>query len=171
MGDIEKAFSQAQSLMVCHDEERIYGLQLTIKMHRFIYRNEEMLIEESELLDYYDNIDKLVKDAKPKRMSLIGSTTANCDVTSVSELGQVEKIVVYSDDTGIRGLELKLTNGSANFYGSSSQAPTMEMKEYHFEHGKQLLGIYGKIAYEPGNVRRDTLLTLGFFRDECSDTM
>ena len=56
-------------------------------MHRFIYRNEEMLIEESELLDYYNNIDKLVQDAKPKRMSLIGSMTANCDVTSVSELG------------------------------------------------------------------------------------
>ena len=78
---------------------------------------------------------------------------------------------MYSDDTGIRGLELKLTNGSANSYGSSSQAATMEMKEYHFEHGKQLLGIYGKISYEPGNVRDDTLLTLGFFRDECSDTM
>jgi len=27
------------------------------------------------------------------------------------------------------------------------------------------------VAYEPGNVNGDQLLTLGFFRDECSDTM
>ena len=140
-------------------------------MHRFIYRNEEMLIENFELVDYYDNIDKLVEDAKPRRMSLIGSMTGNCDVASIFEFGSVKKIVVYSDDTGIRGLELNLTNDSTNSYGSSPQAATMEAKEFHFEHGMQLLGIYGKIAYEPGNVGGDTLFTLGFFRDECSDTM
>ena len=34
-----------------------------------------------------------------------------------------------------------------------------------------MLGIHGKVAYEPGNVNGDKLLTVGFYRDECSDSM
>jgi len=60
MGNVEKEFSQAQSLTVCHDLERIHGLQLTIKMHRFTYFDEEVLIKRYQLQDYYDHIDEMV---------------------------------------------------------------------------------------------------------------
>jgi len=45
MGDTEKEFSMAQALTVCHDRERVHGLQLTLKMHRYYYFDEEMMIE------------------------------------------------------------------------------------------------------------------------------
>ena len=67
-------------------------------------------------------------------------------------------------------MKMKLTNGSQFFYGSAYDKQTMTMQEFHFERGRQLLGIHGKVAYERGNPRGDILLTLGFFRDECSDT-
>ena len=45
------------------------------------------------------------------------------------------------------------------------------MKQYDFEEGKQLLGIYGRVAIDKylGD-QTDKLLSLGFFRDECSAT-
>lgn len=54
MGGVEKEFSMAESLKVCHNQDRILGLQLTIKMHRYYYRNEKMLIDKYQLNDYYD---------------------------------------------------------------------------------------------------------------------
>ena len=53
MGNIEKEFSMTQAMTVCHDEERIHGIRLTLKMHRYKYNNEQKLIEENDLGDAY----------------------------------------------------------------------------------------------------------------------
>ena len=64
---------------------------------------------------------------------------------------------------------MRLSNGNKFEYGTKDLA-SLESESYNFAQGKQLLGIHGKVAYEPQNVVGDTLLTLGFFRDECSAT-
>lgn len=61
-----------QSLKVCHDTDRILGLQLTVKMHRFFYKNEQMLIGKYQLNDYYKKVDRMVADAEPRVMTPIG---------------------------------------------------------------------------------------------------
>lgn len=60
MGNIEKEFSMAQALTVCHDDERIHGLRLTLKMHRFKYKDEQKLIKKFKIQDKYDQIDQMV---------------------------------------------------------------------------------------------------------------
>lgn len=77
---------------------------------------------------------------------------------------------MYSDDTGIRAMTMKLSNGNQYDYGSDD-LEVLSMEKFSFENGKQLMGLHGKVGYEPGNVNGDTLLTLGFFKDECSDSM
>lgn len=155
---------------MCHDRERVYGLQLTIKMHRFGYIDEDLLIGKFELQSYYEHVDRVIKEAKPRRMTLIGTTSRNCEHTDIFKYGSVKDIWVYSDETGVRSMQMKLTNGNEYDYGSDDRYE-LAVNKFSFEEGKQLLGMHGKVAFEPGNVSGDKLLTLGFFRDECSDSM
>ena len=46
MNTIEKEYSVPYELMVCHDEQGVYGLQLSLIMHRFPFEGEEKLIKE-----------------------------------------------------------------------------------------------------------------------------
>ena len=46
----------------------------------------------------------------------------------------------------------------------------LRMMEYDFENGAQILGIFGKVAFDENEVNGDELLTIGFFKDECSAT-
>ena len=79
MSEIEKEFSMAQAMTVCHDADRVYGIQLTVKLHRFYYINEEILIKKFGLEDYYAQISELAETAKPRRMTMIGTTASDCE--------------------------------------------------------------------------------------------
>ena len=83
MGNVEKEFSMPQQMTVCHDSDRIHGLRLTLKMHRYKYRNEAELIEEYDIQDAYDQIDKLIADSKPRLMTLVGSEQGDCEVVEI----------------------------------------------------------------------------------------
>ena len=125
MGDIEKEFSEAQSIYVCHDEERIYGLRLTIQMHRENYFDEDVIIKKHNLQDYFNHIDQFVQEAKPRRMTLIGSVNQNCTNNNIFQYGQVKTIQVFSDGTGIRGMIMKLTNANQYGFGKAFDPETM----------------------------------------------
>ena len=46
----------------------------------------------------------------------------------------------------------------------------MTEEKFEFKDGNQLLGIYGKVTFDPSDELPDDLVTIGFFRDECSMT-
>ena len=76
-------------------------------------------------------------------MTLIGSSSLNCEETDIFRFGSVKNIWVYSDDSGIRALEMKLTNGSKFDYGTQKDLDSLAVEEFEFDKGKQLLGLYG----------------------------
>ncbi len=47
-----------KEIQICHDEDRVYGLQLTLKMHRFKYREEEETIEKFGLQNTFKALDE-----------------------------------------------------------------------------------------------------------------
>ena len=82
-------------------------------------------------------------------MSFIGSKDGECETQDIFTKGSVRHIWVYSDDTGIRSLRMKLTDGETFEYGQTAAEVATEdlvLKEFAFEQGKQLLGIHGKVA-------------------------
>ena len=113
-------------MMVCHDSERIYGLQLTLKMHRFYYRNEMTIIKKYKLEQYYDHVNEMVAQATPRRMSLIGNTSRNCEYQSLKSQGNVQNIWIYSDRTGVRAMKMKLTSGMKFNYGTDDRSGLTE---------------------------------------------
>lgn len=168
MGNVEKEFSMPQQMTVCHDSDRIHGLRLMLKMHRYKYRNEAELIKEYDIQDAYDQIDKLIADSKPRRMTLVGSGTGKCEIVEVFRYGHMRNIEVFFDDSGVRALKMQLTNGKKLSFGAEIQSKKFESDLFEFQKGQQLLGIHGKVGY--GASQPERLLTLGFFKDECSDT-
>ncbi len=67
---------------------------------------------------------------------------------------------------------MKLTDGETFEYGQTAAEVENEdlvKQEFSFEQGKQLLGIHGKVAVNKKETKM-RLVSLGFFRDECSDT-
>ena len=66
-------------------------------MHRYFYQNEQMIIEKYQLQDYYEHIDTMMQNATPRRMSLIGNTSRNCEHQNIFDFGSVRDIWVYSD--------------------------------------------------------------------------
>jgi hypothetical protein len=54
MGGLEKEYSMPQEMTVCHDEERIYGLRLMLRMFRYKYRGEQELIDKYGIQDAYN---------------------------------------------------------------------------------------------------------------------
>ena len=90
-------------------------------MHRFYYRNEQMIIDKHRLQDYYDMVDAAVRSATPRRMSLVGNRSFNCETQEIFQYGSVRNIWVYSDETGIRSMKMKLTNGNEYDYGTNQR--------------------------------------------------
>jgi len=166
MGAVEREFSRAQELLVCHDETRVHGLQLTLKMHRYKYQNEADVIDKYALAQYFDSVDKIVADSTPRKMKFVGTVSPKCDTTVIFKYGSVKDIVVYSDASGVRSLSMQLTNGMRFNYGATAHSSNFRSKKFSFEQGKQLVGIHGTVSPQSLN-----LMTLGFFRAECSDTM
>lgn len=86
-------------------------------MHRFKYQEEEQTIKKYALQDTFKQLDETIKVSKPNLMSFIGSKDGKCETQDIFSKGSVRNIWVTSDDTGIRSLELKLTDGETFEYG------------------------------------------------------
>ena len=71
---------------------------------------------------------------------------------------------MFYDDTGVRSLYMRLTNGDLYRFGNLKVAE-LEVMEFDFHKGSQMLGIYGKVGFDG---EKERLLTLGFFKDDCS---
>ena len=77
------------SLMVCADEERIWGLQLTLAMKRSIFEGEEELIEKYGKQDYIASLDKMIDGSIPRKMEFIGSPgPGTCTTTMFQKTGR-----------------------------------------------------------------------------------
>ena len=83
MGNTEKEFSMPQEITVCHDENRIYGMRLTLKMHRFKYRDQEEIALELEQTEMLERIDSIIQAAQPREMSMIGSAASRCETANI----------------------------------------------------------------------------------------
>ena len=102
-------------------------------------------------------------------MSLIGSLSDNCAITKIYIRGTVHIIKVYTDISGVRALYMKLTNGREYKYGKKDNLD-LTVTQFDFEKGAQMLGVYGRVVFDNQEIEPDELLTLGFYRDECSMT-
>jgi len=100
-------------------------------------------------------------------MNLIGSLSKNCETKRIFKKGSdksISVIQVFYDDTGVRSLYMRLTNGEFYRFGNLNVAELKEI-EFGFHKGSQMLGIYGKVGFDG---EKERLLTLGFFKDDCS---
>lgn len=105
-------------------------------------------------------------------MSLIGSTEGECETTEIFIRGSVHYITVLSDPTGVRALKVKLTNGRTFEYGKQvgDEESNLTETSFSFEDGAQLLGVFGKVSFDAKEKKEDKLVSVGFFRDDCSMT-
>ena len=166
MSLVEKEYSVPWEMTICHDEERIHGMQLTLKMHRD---------EELELTsDYLEKIDQLIKDSEPRRMELVGSNSEKCETLFIyAAKHELANIKVFWDDSGVRALEFYMSDLQKYSYGLKASKDRYEGHESEiidFSDRNQLLGLFGKVEVDETGDSPDKLLTLGFFKDECSIT-
>ena len=89
----------------------------------------------------------MIENSPPRRMSLIGSLSANCETTKIYIRGTVHTLKVYTDISGVRALYMKLTNGREYKYGKKDNLDLV-VTQFNFEKGAQLLGIYGKVVFD-----------------------
>ncbi len=120
---------------------RVYGLQLSLKMHRYKYREEEQVIKQFALEDTFEMLDETIKDYKPTLMSFIGSKDGQCETLDIFNKGAVNHIWVTSDGSGIRTLEVNLTDGETYSYGkqltvADADIDDLNVYEFPFEQGK-----------------------------------
>jgi len=73
MGDTEKEYSYAQALKVCHNKDKVNALQLTLKMHRYSYSNEDALVDQLKLNSYFAAVDERIAASPPRQMNMIGT--------------------------------------------------------------------------------------------------
>ena len=81
----EKEFAVPHSMMICHMDDRIFGVQLVLGFKRDKFDGEDELIEKYDEAEGYKELDEWISNASPRRMSLIGNTGeeegAKCDWT------------------------------------------------------------------------------------------
>ena len=66
---------------------------------------------------------------------MIGTTSRDCEHTDIFKYGSVKDIWVYSDETGIRSMKMKLTNGNEYDYGTNDLVD-LAINKFNFEQGK-----------------------------------
>ena len=118
---------------------------------------------------HLDHVDAVIEESTPRRMDLIGSVSMNCDTIKVFEQGTIDKLTVYFDGLGVRALNIHLSNSRSYDFGHAP-ADWLQEKSFDFSQGRQIIGVFGKVVFDPEEENSDQLLTLGFYRDECSAT-
>ena len=83
-------------------------------------------------------------------MNFIGFLSKNCETLRIFKEGSdtsISLIQVFYDDTGVRSLYMRLTNGDLYRYGNLNVAG-LKVMEFDFHKGSQMLGIYGKVGFD-----------------------
>ena len=63
MGTTEKEYSVPHELVVCHDEDRIHGVRLSLTMHRWPFEGEEELLtsDYGQGADIIEHLDDMIE--------------------------------------------------------------------------------------------------------------
>lgn len=181
MGLTEKEFSMPYSMKICHDASRIFGLQLTLAMNRIPFENEQQLIDQYGRQDYIDELDRMIQVSSPRRMKFIGKTGADEGATCETrrffrdnKFSQVYEIIVGTDRTGVRSVQLVLmhdeehTENEVLQYGYEHHSG--DSTKYQFRQGMQLLGISSRIFFDSSGEMPERLISLDFFTNHCART-
>ena len=190
----EKEYSIPYSLLICHNDHSIFGLQLTLAMYREEFDGEAELIEDYDQEKYFAELDDIIEDSPPRRMNFIGGLGrefgAKCETIKFAKtlhgagmnlgdakIGQgfskLDEINVYTDSQGIRSLDMTIAHnndraGDIEVMKFGHQPPEGDHFNYEFFHGKQLMGIEGWIEIDPSGEKEDRLMALDFFGDMCA---
>ena len=106
MGKIEKEFWVPWLLMVCSDDMRVYGLQLTLKL-----RDQDMKKLHEDQKEEWERIRNDMSGHGVHRMNVIGSETGKCHKIPISRNDDADKLLsllVAVDETGVRTLNINL---------------------------------------------------------------
>lgn len=79
MYPIETQYSMPSEMVVCHDSQGIYGLQLTLKQQKYAYPNEEEMLEEYGIEKTIKVIDESILRSEKRILDLIGSKSEVCE--------------------------------------------------------------------------------------------
>ena len=190
----EKEYSIPYSLLICHNDHYIFGLQLTLAMYREEFEGEAKLIEDYDKEEYFKELDEIIDDSPPRRMNFIGSLGrdqgAKCETIMFSKtvhgegvnigdhrIGQgfskLDEINVYTDSQGIRSFDMTVAHndgraGDVEVMKFGHQPAEGDHFNYEFFSGKQLMGIEGWVEIDPTGVADDRLMALDFFGDFCA---
>lgn len=190
----EKEYSIPYSLLICHTDDGISGLQLTLAMYREEFEGEAELIEDYDKEQYFAELDDIIEDSPPRRMNFIGSLGrdhgATCETIMFAKtlhgagivigdarmsqgFSKLDEINVYTDSQGIRSLDMTVAHndgraGDVEVMKFGLQPPEGDAFNYEFFSGKQLMGIEGYVEIDPSGVNEDRLMALDFFGDFCA---
>ena len=119
-------------------------------MARVPFEGEDELALEQGVAEANKKIDKMIAAYTPRKMNLIGSASKTCTSTRIfkeEEKNSINLLKVFYYDKGVHSLLVRLTNNELNFFGNQS-VTGLKATEFVFDNGSQLLGIYGKIAFD-----------------------
>ena len=154
-------------------------------MHREPFENEQKLIDEYGKQDFIDELDRMIAMAPPRRMKFIGKTGYDEDGRCITRkfirpegVIKLDEIVVYTDETGVRSLEVILIYPDGELdvpvsilmYG---QEPLRgDKKSFQFWGGDQLVGISAEIFSDLQRREEypERLMGLNFYRNRCART-
>ena len=73
MSENEMKYSVPHDILVCYDEFRVHGIQLSLVMHRFPPLEDQEISE--EMIDFVAELDQEIADTPVRKMSFIGDGT------------------------------------------------------------------------------------------------
>ena len=75
----------------------MYGLQLSLIMHRWAFPGEEKLVKKHGKEEEVAALEEFIKSQPPRRMGLIGTTDGECETTQIYLRGAIHEVTVYND--------------------------------------------------------------------------
>ena len=83
----------------------------------------------------------------------------------------MKELHAWTDIMGVRAMTLVFeVDSEMKEYKFGALSPIGIDTVYSFEKGMQLLGLYGKVMYDPEGVKGDHLMAMSVFKEECAAT-
>ena len=192
MGLSEKEYSLPYSMKVCYTWYRITGVQLTLGMHRIPFEGEDIIVEKFGAQAYLDELDDMIARTPPRRMKMIGGQAIEegidphehhhdlgntCETVRFARGDKVPwlgEITVGHDETGVRSLQLVVMHDKEHtdkeVLNFGYELPVQDKSVYYFDHGVPLLGMFGRVFFDPLGVQPERLISLDFYTNHCART-
>ena len=192
MGLTEKEYSLPYSMKVCYTWYRVTGVQLTLGMHRIPFESEDFIVEKYGAQAYLDKLDKMIAETPPRRMKMIGGQAIEenidpqahhhdlgntCETVRFARGDKVpwlSEITVGHDETGVRSLQLVVMHDPEHtdkeVLNFGYELAVKDKSVYTFDAGVPLLGLTGRMFFDPFGVEPERLISLDFFSNHCART-